>query len=137
MHPFRRLAVWRKAHELALRVYEGTTGISERRFPGLTGQLRRAASSIAATIVEGAGRDTPAQFARFLECAAASARELDYHLLLAADLGAIDRSEQVRLNARVDELSRMLVALRKVVRARTGRTPSSPPPRRRRLASGA
>jgi four helix bundle protein len=116
MHPFRRLSVWRKAHELTLRVYETTSKVSARRYSGLTSELRRSASSIAANIVEGAARGTPAQFATCLDLALASARELDYHVLLASDLKAIDSSEHVRLTARIDEVSRMLVGLRKRLR---------------------
>jgi four helix bundle protein len=128
MHPFRRLSVWRKAHELTLRIFEATAGISERRFPGLTSQLRRSAVSVPASIVEGAGRDTAAQFAHFLEIALASARELDYLVLLAADLQAINAAEHVRLTARIDEVCRMLVALRKTVR---GKPHVEPTPRAR------
>jgi four helix bundle protein len=125
MHPFRRLSVWRKAHELTLRIYEATAGISERRFPGLTSQLRRSAASVPTNIVWGAGRDTAAQFAHDLEIALASARELDYLVLLAADLQAISPAEHVRLSARIDEVCRMLVALRKTVRSKPHGQPAS------------
>jgi four helix bundle protein len=119
MHPFQRLNVWRKAHELTLRVYEATARIPERRFPGLTNQLRRAAAAVPASIVDGSGRDTPAQFAHSLDAALTSARELDYHVLLASDLQAIAAAEHVRLTARIDEVCRMLVSLRKAVRSRS------------------
>ena len=94
MHPFRKLAVWQKAHELALASYRVTESVSYRRFPGLADQLRRAAFSIPTNIAEGSGRDTPEQFAHFLEIAIGSAREVDYLLLLAADLEAIGRDRK-------------------------------------------
>ena len=53
MQDFRRLDVWEKAHELVVIVYRATTNGSERRYPGLASQLRRAASSIPANIAEG------------------------------------------------------------------------------------
>jgi four helix bundle protein len=127
MHPFRRLNVWRKSHELTLRVYEATSALSERRFPGLTSQLRQSASSIPVNIIDATGRETPVQFAQFLDVALTSARELEYYVLLASDLGAVPASEHVRLTARIDEVCRMLVALRKTVRAK-----GSPSPARRR-----
>lgn len=135
MAPFRRLTVWKKAHELVLRVYESTADLSDRQHPGLAAQLRSAAASVAARIVEGSGRDTPSEFAEFLKEALRLSRELDYHLLLATDLGALGRSDYARLNARIDQVCRMLVALRKTVQERTG------PPRpaavaRRRPSSG-
>lgn len=124
MHPFRRLSVWRKAHELTLRAYHASAEIRERDFPGISTHLRRTAASIAANIAEGCGRDTATQFAQFLEIALASARELDYHLLLAADLGAIGRSRHAMLEARTDEVCRMLVSLRRQVLRSPKRTAS-------------
>ena len=118
MHPFRKLAVWQKAHELALASYRVTESVSYRRFPGLADQLRRAAFSIPTNIAEGSGRDTPEQFAHFLEIAIGSAREVDYLLLLAADLEAIGRSDHAKLEARNDQVCRMLVALRATIRDR-------------------
>jgi four helix bundle protein len=110
--------VWVKAHEAALATYRVADGVSYRRFPGLADQLRRAVISVAANIAEGAGRDTPEQFCHFLEIAIASAREVDYLLLLAADLEAIDRATHAKLEARNDEVCRMAVALRATVRKR-------------------
>jgi len=117
MHPFRKLTVWQKAHELALRTYRATTGMSGSLYPGLAAQIRRAAFSIPANISEGAGRDTAPQFARHLEIAIGSARELDYFILLARDLGAISPAEHARLAARIDQVCAMAVSLRKRVRS--------------------
>ena len=89
MQDFRNLDVWRKAHELVLHTYEATRRPSEHRFPGLAAQLRRAAASVPANIVEGCGHASPREFARFLQLALASAHEVHYHLLLAHDLAEI------------------------------------------------
>lgn len=118
MYPFRRLLVWGKAHELTLRVYQVTEGAVTRRYPGLTSQLRRAVSSIPANIAEGAGHSTEPQFNRFILIAQASAREADYHLLLAKDLGAITSREYATIEARLSEIQAMLFGLRKRVQER-------------------
>ena len=118
MHPFRRLSVWLKAHELTLATYRVADAVSYRKFPGLGDQLRRAVMSIPTNIAEGTGRDTPEQFAYFLEIAIASAHEVDYLLLLAADLDAISKSDHAKLEARTDVVARMLSALRSTVRNR-------------------
>lgn len=118
MYPFRRLLVWGKAHELTLRVYQVTEGAVTRRYPGLTSQLRRAVSSIPANIAEGAGHSTEPQFNRFIQVAQASAREADYHLLLAKDLGAITSREYATIEARLSEIQAMLFGLRKRVQER-------------------
>jgi len=112
MFPFRRLAAWRRAHALALHVHQVTERTTQGRYVSLVNQMRRASSSVAANIAEGSGQVTAAQFARYLTIALGSARELDYHLLLAHDLGLYSSSDYARLDARVDEVCRVLVVLR-------------------------
>jgi four helix bundle protein len=123
MYPFRRLAVWEKAHELTVRVYRATDGPAQGRFPGLSAQLRRAIAAIPANIAEGAGHHSDAQFNRFLEIALASAHEADYHLLLARDLEQLNAKDYAQLEARLGEVRGMLLGLRKrvVERARAGK----------------
>ena len=112
MYRFRKLAVWRRAHALTLQVHEVTERVYRGRFLSLIGQMRRASMSIAANISEGSGQVTDAQFARYLTIALGSARELDYHILLAKDLGILSSSDYARLDARVDQVCRMLMGLR-------------------------
>lgn len=111
MHPFRRLSVWSKAHDLVLLAYPLTEGAMHRRFPGLSSQLRRSLASIPANIAEGAGHASQAQFNRYLTIALASAREAEYHLLLAKDLGAIELKQYAVLEARLGAVSGMLFKL--------------------------
>jgi four helix bundle protein len=112
MHPFRRLSVWEKAHELVLIAYPITEGPMHRRFPGLSSQLRRSLAAIPANIAEGAGHESQAQFNRYLTIALASAREAEYHLLLAKDLGAIALKQYAVLEARLGAVTGMLYKLR-------------------------
>ena len=86
MQDFRNLKVWQKAHELTLSVYSTTRGFPRDELFGVTSQMRRAASSIAANIAEGCGRTTDGGMRQSLSVAMGSATELDYHLLLARDL---------------------------------------------------
>jgi four helix bundle protein len=105
---FRKLQVWEKAHELTLAVYRSTTGFPKDELYGLTSQIRRASSSIPANIAEGCGREGDAEFKRFLQIALGSASELEYHLLLAHDLGYIDQVSYTRLEQNATEVKRML-----------------------------
>jgi hypothetical protein len=57
MQDFKKPLVWQKAHELTLRLYELTATFPRDDAYGLTGQVRRASSSIPANIVEGCGRE--------------------------------------------------------------------------------
>jgi four helix bundle protein len=89
-------------------VYDVTRSFPSAERYGLTSQARRSATSICANIAEGCGRGGPIDFARFLQIALGSASELEYELLLAADLGLIDQSTNERLQLSVAEVKRML-----------------------------
>ena len=108
---FRELKVWQKAHQLTLAVYELTATFPREELYGLTAQLRRAGSSIAANLAEGCGRNGDAELARFCSIAMGSASELEYHLLLARDLKLIKPKDYEALNQQATELNRMLTAL--------------------------
>lgn len=122
MQDFKKLDVWRKSHELVLQVYRLIPGGSERRYPGLAGQLRRAAASVPANIVEGCGHSSGREFARFLRHAVASANEVQYHLILARDLGMLPSPAFAKLEARAEQVKKMLVGLLRHVRG------AAPPP---------
>ena len=49
---FRELKVWHKAHELTLGVYQATGSFPREELYGLTTQMRRASSSIAANVLK-------------------------------------------------------------------------------------
>jgi four helix bundle protein len=108
---FRDLTVWQKAHHLTLDVYRVTASFPRDELYGLTSQLRRSASSVAANLAEGCGRNGDAELARFCSIAMGSASELEYHLLLARDLTLIKAPDHEELALRATELKRMLTGL--------------------------
>ena len=111
MRNYRDLLVWEKAHSLTLCIYRETqTFPKEERF-GITSQIRRAASSIAANLAEGCGRRSDGEIARFTQIAMGSAAAVSYHLLLCRDLGLLGAEEFNRLASATDEIMRMLSAL--------------------------
>jgi four helix bundle protein len=116
MQDFRNLKVWQKAHALTLEVYRSTRGFpADERF-GLTTQLRRACSSVPANLAEGCARGGDVDFARFVNIAAGSASEADYHLLLAHDLGYFNDDAYQPLLAQVSEVKRMLNSFEQTLR---------------------
>ena len=117
MGDFRKLEVWRKAHELTLAIYQATGWFPREELYGLTSQLRRAAASIGANLSEGCGRNGNAEFARFCAIARGSAAEVEYHLLLAHDLKFLKDVSYRELAALSDEVHRMLAALQRRLRA--------------------
>ncbi len=110
MRDFRDLKVWDKSHQLTLGVYQATATFPQEERYGLTSQIRRAAVSISANIAEGCGRNGEAELARFLQIALGSASELEYHLLLAQDLGYLDTIQEKDLASEVVEVKRMLTS---------------------------
>ena len=111
MQPFRKLVVWQIAHELALTLYKVTNGFPTDERYGLTSQIRRSAASICANLAEGCGRGTRRDFARFAYIALGSASELEYHLLMAADLGFLKADSYLPLERSVTQVKRMLAGL--------------------------
>ncbi len=117
MRDFRTLQVWEKAHQLTLAVYKATATFPQTELYGLTSQIRRASASIPANIAEGCGRDTEAELARFMHIAAGSASELEYHLLLAHDLGFLPPIIYTDLHNNVTEVKRMLTSFTQKLKA--------------------
>ncbi len=111
MKDFRKLSVWGKAHSLTVEAYRATGTFPKDELYGLVSQIRRSASSVPANIAEGCGRDGAAEFGRFLQIALGSASELEYHLLLAHDLGLLSEKDHERLGEQVVEVKRMLTGL--------------------------
>lgn len=117
MRDFKKLAVWKKSHELFLFVYKGVLS----KFPkteqfDLHSQTKRAAYSIPLNIVEGSGRFTEKDFAHFLDIALGSTHELEYACLLSKDLSYIDEQLYNVINQHINEVKAMLIGLIKVLR---------------------
>ena len=114
MGDFTKLEVWKKAHELTLRIYERTARWPRHEVFGLTSQTRRAAASIAANIAEGCGRNSDAELARYARTSLGSANELSYYVILAHDLSYLDSAEREEFGRGVSQLRRMLSSLARV-----------------------
>jgi four helix bundle protein len=111
MQDFRKLEVWKKAHALTLETIAVSAGLSHPRWYCLRDQMTRAAISIPANVAEGCGRAGDRDFRRFVRVSLGSASELEYHLLLARDLGLVAPPVYGRLAAAAAEVKRMLCGL--------------------------
>ena len=86
MKQLETLEAWKSAERIAREAYSLTLKHPLQRHFGLADQIRRAAVSVPANIVEGYALGTTAQFVRFLKIALGSAAELQCHLRIAKDL---------------------------------------------------
>lgn len=107
-----RLVVYRLAHETVLDVYRLTEALPDVERFGIQSQLRRAAVSIPANLVEGASRRNERDWVRFLEIALGSASETRYLLLLTVELGMLQASNVEQCRNRVQHL---VLALQKLI----------------------
>jgi len=105
---FHKLQVWQRGHRLVLAMYDATATFPASETYGLTSQIRRAAASIPANIAEGCGMGSRPDLRRFAQMAMGSASELEYHLLLARDLGYLEEAQYQALDAEIVVLRRML-----------------------------
>jgi four helix bundle protein len=114
MFNFEKLDVWHKAIAFAGLVYRETrTFPPDERF-GLTNQLRRAATSIASNIAEGAARP-PADYSKFIGYAAGSLSEVVTQATIARNAGFLPLQAYDELYAAADEIARMLSGLRRAL----------------------
>ena len=117
MRDFRQVKVWEKSHRLTVQIYQVTRKFPKEELFGLTSQIRRSCSSIPANIAEGCGRGSNKEYAQFLQIAMGSAVELDYHFLLAYDIGYINSIVYQDLSSQISEIKRMLSVLLQKVRS--------------------
>lgn len=87
MHRYRSLVAWRRSHELVILVLRTTDTCYHPRSRALFDQLRRAALSVEANIVEGYALATSPNFRRHLRIAIGSAAETECFLRTAGELG--------------------------------------------------
>ena len=123
MADFKKLKVWEKAHALAVRVHKLAKSMRATRYASLRNQMITSAESVPTNIVEGSRKASNRDFARFLEYALNSAAELEYHLILAHDIGATPEAETSTLISDAVEIRKMLYGLIRRVKCKS---PSRP-----------
>jgi len=115
MMPYQKLTAWQAAHELALAIYRATDRFPKHELYGLTSQLRRAAFSVAANIVEGVAKRGNGEFRRFLDISIGSLAEISYATLLAKDLGLLEPQQASEIESRREHASKLIWGLYKSV----------------------
>lgn len=140
MRKYRSLVVWQRAHRLSIDVLRTTDRCYHPRSRSVFDQLRRAALSVEANIVEGYALSTPLQFRRHLRIALGSAAEVECFLEIVGELEYLPRAPLDRLTQLIDLIIGNLFGLvrkglhTKVSGLTEGTAPRSPLPHSTHLA---
>lgn len=112
---FEKLEVWQNAKKLSVALYRTTSEFpAEERF-GITNQIRRASTGIAANIAEGTGRQTGKDQRRFLNSAYSSALEVLSFLLISEELGYISQHKLQEFRSQIELMTNQLNKLYKSI----------------------
>ena len=127
MKDYKELVVWKKSVDLAIGVYKVTGPFPDAERFGLTGQMRRAATSLPANIAEGWGRGTTKEYVQFLLIARGSLMELETHAIISRELHYLSQENFVELQAQIQEIGRMLNGLIQSLRSAKSSSRASGP----------
>ena len=117
---YKDLKAWQKSMKLVQEIYRVTLTFPKNETFCLTSQMRRAAISIPSNIAEGKGRSTDKDFIHFLCNARGSVLELETQLLIAGQLGYIDKKQTEILTGETEQIGKMLNGLIAAIEKGTG-----------------
>ena len=112
MKDFKKYDIWKLSHVFTLKIYETTKSFPQKEIYGIISQIRRASSSIPTNISEGCGRDSDAEFNRFLTIALGSASEVEYLIILSKDLNYLVEDTFIKLNEDINTIKRKIYTLK-------------------------
>ena len=92
--------MWILGREFAVQSYKVTSCFPREEQFGLTSQIRRASVSIPSNIAEGAGRDSDAEFLRFIRIALGSLNEVETLFSISSDLEMLSEAEREEMLAK-------------------------------------
>jgi four helix bundle protein len=115
MIPFERFDAWKRAHRLALDVYDASARWPRSERYELTTQVRRACLSVPTNLAEGIAKRGPRELRRYLDIALGSLAELCYLLLFARDRGLLSVSDWARLDKERNRVGQLIWGLARAV----------------------
>ncbi len=111
MSHFEELNVWKKAVDLAVKVYEITGKNQFNKDFGLRDQMRRSSVSISSNIGEGDQLDSDRSSIRHFRIAKGSSAELFTQSIIAYKIGYLEESDFVYLKQESQDILAMLTNL--------------------------
>lgn len=108
LESYQELVVWQASVELAVRCYSVTKEFPSSELYGMTSQIRRSSTSVAANIAEGYGRETTGSFVQFLRVAQGSLKELETLFVISGRVGLIEGPVLAGLSGEINDVGKML-----------------------------
>src|SRR6187401_1674264 len=105
------LVAWQRADDLFIAIHKLTKLFPAEERYELSSQLRRAAYSVPANIVEGASRRSPRDRLRFFNIAESSLAEAGYCIHAARRLGYLNAAAHAQISTQVRQTAATLVGL--------------------------
>jgi four helix bundle protein len=108
---YNKIKAWQLADELAIKIYKLTQKFPRDEIFGLTSQMRRAAVSVPANIVEGSARQYQKEYLQFLYISMGSLAELGYYIRFSHEMGYLNKEDYDVMNLHYDRTIKTLRAL--------------------------
>jgi four helix bundle protein len=105
---FENLIVWKRSKDLAIEI---VNCLKNSKKYGIVDQISRASISIPSNISEGYERESNKELIRFLYIAKGSCGELRTQLIIAKEIGLIDKESSEQFIQETTEISKMLNSL--------------------------
>ena len=112
------LEVFKYAHDFTLDLYKITNFFPKEETFGFISQMRRAAYSICANLMEGSYRNNTKEFRQFCGIARGSCGELKYFIMLSKDLGYIEEDIANKLANKITTISKMIYGIIKTLESK-------------------
>lgn len=108
---FKKLLVWQKAKDLAVKIYLFTNKGELAKDFGLRDQIRRSAVSIPSNIAEGDERNSDKDAVRFFYIAKGSLAELRTQIQIASEVNLMKQNVFDEIESECQEIGKMLGGL--------------------------
>ena len=108
---FTDLDVWKLGHKFVIEIYAITKKFPKHEVFGISSQLQRAASSITSNIAEGFSRYSFKDKIRFYYIARGSISECQNQILIARDIGYIEKETAQKLLEKAERIRQVLNGL--------------------------
>jgi four helix bundle protein len=114
---FKDLRAWQEGHKLVLSIYDATKLFPKDEQFGLSSQLRRAVVSITSNIAEGFSRKSLKEKIQFYSMSHGSLTEVENQLIIAKDVGYINKETFNNMLDNIIVISKTLNGLIKSLRS--------------------